>query len=789
MDLRSIMNSDTGAPASSPTRQSTTDSVRSPNEASTPNSTHNSNNYFARPPQPQPAPIQPPHHSPSSLYGSVQYTSPVSTAPAGAPLQHARSPPPPLHPVARDPYPGTPASPAMYSPQQVPRLSSPYTSQYTRPVSYQIQQQQQQQGSYFSLPGHQSAPLGHGQASRSSYSSHSSESPHSATVPQQLPPPQSFSPTGRRSQPGTPLGPPPATFPRPPSQSARPPSAGHDSHHTPVPSMSWGSPDGPGPASGKAASPPLQPTPSPRLEVEQGSHDSMSGQHPGDARRERERSVSVSPKTVVPRQSFSSDIGGTPGQTTANEERRKSSQSSPPGSASSHRRNGSLPTPSPPSQSHPTQQSHSQSAAGHMEGSPSSSTTAHDRTQPATTTKADPGEAADAQPKHKKVRYDEPPIYARKAPRRSGMPPVIPNPRPPFPKHSTERFFSPGQQRPAAAPPAPSARPVPNGATPTGSRKSVIPAPEPTYGPLGPWEPSITGLIPHEELTKVICDFLFQQVVLRRDLGTGPPGATATGPMAVLEVEAKLGQLIDRDRGGRLRLPVMSECILNREEMGSRTAFESSMSLNQHRAMNNFLNEAVKASLPPASSNRIPLSYAHKKERDTFYEVSTNELPPVVQHNLHPRHKPRVRVTTDQQTGEVIAQIVKCRIADLDVYSPRTNVDWRVSVNLEMNYDGDVRHLTPSDGGGARGRPGSDRNKDRMSYRHLAYQIDLTQVAIPEASGRTDFEHELEVEVSAAEVRRQGDLAMAGDPKNQYEDLIKGFIDNIRVLARAVPAQ
>lgn len=28
---------------------------------------------------------------------------------------------------------------------------------------------------------------------------------------------------------------------------------------------------------------------------------------------------------------------------------------------------------------------------------------------------------------------------------------------------------------------------------------------------------------------------------------------------------------------------------------------------------------------------------------------------------------------------------------------------------------------------------------------------------------------------------------MAGDPGNQYEDLIKGFVDNIRVLARAVP--
>jgi hypothetical protein len=42
-----------------------------------------------------------------------------------------------------------------------------------------------------------------------------------------------------------------------------------------------------------------------------------------------------------------------------------------------------------------------------------------------------------------------------------------------------------------------------------------------------------------------------------------------------------------------------------------------------------------------------------------------------------------------------------------------------------MNYDGDISHLSPAD----TGRGASDRNKDRMSYRHLAYQIDLTQVA------------------------------------------------------------
>lgn len=148
--------------------------------------------------------------------------------------------------------------------------------------------------------------------------------------------------------------------------------------------------------------------------------------------------------------------------------------------------------------------------------------------------------------------------------------------------------------------------------------------------------------------------------------------------------------------------------------------------------MNNFLNEAVKASMPQAGLNRIPLSYAHKRERDTFYEVPPQELPPLIQNYLNPRHKPKVRVTTDQKTGEILAKIIKCRLADLDVYSPRTNVDWRISVNIEMNYDRDVRNF-PIAGGGSQ-RPGGERIKDRMSYRHLAYQIDLTQVGTADVS-------------------------------------------------------
>jgi hypothetical protein len=96
---------------------------------------------------------------------------------------------------------------------------------------------------------------------------------------------------------------------------------------------------------------------------------------------------------------------------------------------------------------------------------------------------------------------------------------------------------------------------------------------------LGPWEPSITGKIPHEEVTKVICDFLFQQVVMRKDIGAGPAGGAATGQGAILEIEAKLGQIVDRNRGERLRLPVLTECVISKDDPSIRTAFESSMTL------------------------------------------------------------------------------------------------------------------------------------------------------------------------------------------------------------------
>jgi hypothetical protein len=99
---------------------------------------------------------------------------------------------------------------------------------------------------------------------------------------------------------------------------------------------------------------------------------------------------------------------------------------------------------------------------------------------------------------------------------------------------------------------------------------------------LGPWEPSITGFIPHEEITKALCDFLFQHVVMRNDVNAGVAGSTAVGQGTIIEVEAKLGHIIDMDSRDRIHLPILTESVINKENGRFRTSFESKMTVVSH---------------------------------------------------------------------------------------------------------------------------------------------------------------------------------------------------------------
>ena len=62
---------------------------------------------------------------------------------------------------------------------------------------------------------------------------------------------------------------------------------------------------------------------------------------------------------------------------------------------------------------------------------------------------------------------------------------------------------------------------------------------------------------------------------------------------------------------------------------------------------------------------------------------------------------------------------------------------------------------------------------------------DTFQTPSAPSAVRSEKEHELEIEVSAQKIRSNGLLAKTGQTR-PYEDLVKGFIDNVRTLARVV---
>ena len=119
--------------------------------------------------------------------------------------------------------------------------------------------------------------------------------------------------------------------------------------------------------------------------------------------------------------------------------------------------------------------------------------------------------------------------------------------------------------------------------SPTVAQRGGTPAPVTTAGgvasveaPLGPWEPTFNNIIPSDEITRTIMDFLFVQVVSRKDVSAGPAGGLP-GTAAQVEIEAKLGQLVDKNTNDRIRIPSLTECVFNKEDPSYRTTFKSSM--------------------------------------------------------------------------------------------------------------------------------------------------------------------------------------------------------------------
>ena len=191
-------------------------------------------------------------------------------------------------------------------------------------------------------------------------------------------------------------------------------------------------------------------------------------------------------------------------------------------------------------------------------------------------------------PMRKRQKFESPPIYAqsRRAGRSGSGNPLLPNRRPmpakAVPYIKQEQHIKQEGNGVKDYGPYPSPTPVIKEET-NGHSAAAAEITKPKTRPrdaneevLGPWEKSITDMEPADEIMRTIADFLFTEIVLRNDVGAGPVGG-ASAPGAVLEIEAKIGQIIDKNTNERLRLPVMTECVVSKNDPNLRIAFKSSM--------------------------------------------------------------------------------------------------------------------------------------------------------------------------------------------------------------------
>ncbi|KAJ1922053.1 mRNA-capping enzyme subunit beta [Tieghemiomyces parasiticus] len=269
-------------------------------------------------------------------------------------------------------------------------------------------------------------------------------------------------------------------------------------------------------------------------------------------------------------------------------------------------------------------------------------------------------------------------------------------------------------------------------------------------------EPSLFNSAPIPDLVSAIGKFLFQHVNRPH-----------------VEIEAKLGQLIDNMTGQRLVLPATSMCIVNLEPTfaggvggggggpRSRYRFKSDMTLEQHRYFNQLLNRQTEVTQKPTYRG-ARVHYKHTREVDRFYVEPSGA---------------RVRVTYDQKTDEVVpgGVIEKHKIAHLDVYSPNTRMDFRITVSEEKPVPKptvDASH---------------ERQKDRLSYKHQIWQVDLTQVKSTARRGAPTEDltvtHELEIELADTDLfLRERSKFQTGQP-NQYNTIVQTLLNNIHMLA------
>lgn len=190
--------------------------------------------------------------------------------------------------------------------------------------------------------------------------------------------------------------------------------------------------------------------------------------------------------------------------------------------------------------------------------------------------------------------------------------------------------------------------------------------------------------------------------------------------------------------------------------------------------------------------HRVRMDYKHFVDVDSFQLLSPTglaALPPSIRSRVEGGRPPKLRTTVrheKERNPYVAARIVKVNVANLQIYSPNDPYDLRISINVEVNLD--RPGMNPDDlvvASSTEKDATPERRKDRVSYSHLAYQIDLTRVDVGCGFNTKTAKpvYELELEVDSVVLRRQMEIAARGE-QCAFGDVVAGFWDNAVLLMR-----
>ncbi|KAK6441884.1 mRNA-capping enzyme subunit beta [Oleoguttula sp. CCFEE 5521] len=285
---------------------------------------------------------------------------------------------------------------------------------------------------------------------------------------------------------------------------------------------------------------------------------------------------------------------------------------------------------------------------------------------------------------------------------------------------------------------------------------------------LGGWEASYQGKSLNPSMYKVVQDWLWMKF---SDLDQVDP--------AMLEVEAKIGRLLNKSDGNRANFGISSTCTIA-ESHNHLLSFESKMDTPEYKAINEALNESV---IKAQVKGREPMRYRRIEQTDSSHHINATGLsliPAALKQYTNTR-PPRLRISHDKATQSLKAAIIKLPVSNLHIHAPDGAYDCRISINIELSFlpllaaaqlkvDDIIDHGAPAE---------PSRQKNRMNYKHLAYDIDLTAVQQGDK-----MSYELELEVDAGLLKAHMGLLQRREP-SAYVEIVSGFLENAQFLMRA----